>query len=134
MITHNWHLIDLKGQNLGRISTQIAKLLMGKHKADFAPNLDNGDYVVAINANEITVTGNKAEDKKYYRHSGFRKGLREVTLGELRELDSRKLIETSVKGMLPKNKLQQPQMRRLKVYRDDKHPYLKHFNQLNEEK
>lgn len=123
MLNRKWHLIDLKGKNLGRISTQIVSLLMGKIKAETAPHLDSGDYVVAINADQIVVTGRKLLDKKYYRHSGYRKGLREVTLAEMLKSDPRRVIETAVKGMLPKNKLQQPRLRRLKVYKDDQHPY-----------
>jgi len=119
----NWHLIDLSGQTLGRVATQIAGLLMGKHKAAYFPNLDQGDYVVAINSDQIKVTGKKLADKKYYRHSGYPGGLKEVTLGEQMEKDSRKVIEKAVKGMLPKNKLQEPRLRRLKVFKDASHPY-----------
>jgi len=122
--THpSWHLIDLSGQTLGRISTQIAGLLMGKGKASFSPNLDLGDNVVAINADQIKVTGKKMLNKKYYRHSGYPGGLREISLGELIAKDSRKVIEKAVKGMLPKNKLQTPRLRRLRVFKDEKHPY-----------
>lgn len=123
MLNRKWHLIDLKDKNLGRISTQIVSLLMGKTKAETAPHLDSGDYVVAINADQIVVTGRKLLDKKYYRHSGYRKGLREITLAEMLKSDPRRVIEIAVKGMLPKNKLQQPRLRRLKVYKDDQHPY-----------
>lgn len=126
-IKHNWHLINLSGQTLGRISTQIAGLLMGKSKTAFSPNLDMGDTVVAINADQIKVTGKKMQNKKYYRHSGYPGGLREINLGELLAKDSRKVIEKAVKGMLPKNKLQDPRLRRLKVFKDEKHPYKAQF-------
>lgn len=122
-IKRNWHLIDLTGKTLGRVSTEIALLLMGKNKAAFSPNLDSGDYVVAINAKDIIVTGKKLAEKKYQRHSGFPGGFREETLGEMMERDCRKVIEKSVKGMLPKNKLQAPRLTRLKVFKDEKHPY-----------
>lgn len=126
-INRAWHLIDLKGQTLGRVSTQIASLLMGKNKADFSPNLDMGDYVVAINADQIKVTGNKLADKIYYRHSGFPGGFRQATLGEKMQKDSTFVIRASVKGMLPKNKLQDPRLARLKIFTDSKHPYADKF-------
>ena len=122
-IKRHWHLIDLSGQTLGRVSTQIAAFLMGKGKVNQTPNLDMGDYVVAINAAKIKVTGKKLASKKYQRHSGYPGGFREETLGELMERDSRQVIEKSVKGMLPKNKLQSPRLRRLKVFKDETHPY-----------
>ncbi len=122
-IKHNWILIDLKGETLGRVSTKIAGLLMGKGKPSFSPHLDLGDNVVAINSDQIAVTGKKLSDKKYYRHSGYPGGFREVSLGEQMAKDSRRVIEKSVKGMLPKNKLQDIRLRRLKVFKDEKHPY-----------
>ncbi len=122
-IKRNWHLVDLSGQTLGRVGTQIALLLMGKAKVNQSANLDSGDYVVAINAAKIIVTGKKLTDKKYQRHSGFPGGFREETLGDLLARDPRKVIEKAVKGMLPKNKLQSPRLARLKVFKDDKHPY-----------
>ena len=118
-----WHLIDLSGQTLGRISTRIAGLLIGKDKATFSPNLDDGDFVVVINSDGIKVTGKKLTDKSYYRHSGYPGGLREITLGEQIKKDSRRVIEIAVKGMLPKNKLQDPRLRRLKVFKNAVHPY-----------
>lgn len=122
-IVHAWHLIDLSGQTLGRVSTKIASLLMGKGKATFSPHLDMGDNVIAIDSDQIKVTGKKMENKKYYRHSGFPGGLREVNLGEQMEKDSRKVIEKAVKGMLPKNKLQDIRLRRLRVFKNETHPY-----------
>lgn len=122
-VQHNWHLIDINGQVLGRVAVQIAKLLMGKGKALTGDHLDNGDFVVAINASGFKVTGNKMADKMYYSHSGFPGGFREISLAQLAEKDVRKVIEKAVKGMLPKDKLQQTRMRRLKLFVNDKHPY-----------
>jgi large subunit ribosomal protein L13 len=122
-IKRTWYLIDLDGQVLGRIATQIATLLMGKGKTLGGAHLDQGDYVVAINAAKIKVTGKKLTDKTYYSHSGFPGGLKQISLGELLAKDSRKVIEKAVKGMLPKDKHQQTRQRRLKIYKDDKHPY-----------
>lgn len=113
-----WHVIDLKGKILGRVSTEIAKLLMGKDKATFTPNIDDGDYVIALNSDSLVTTGTKTLNKKYYRHSGYGGGFRELTLGEMMEKDSRKVLEISVKGMLPKNKLQDPRINRLNVYKN----------------
>lgn len=130
-IKRNWHLIDLSGKTLGRVSTQIAVLLIGKNKASYSPNMDDGDFVVVINAADIVVTGKKLAEKKYYRHSGFPGGLREESLGDLMKRDPRKVIERAVKGMLPKNKLQDVRLGRLKVYKDEKHPYTQALGLLN---
>ena len=132
-IKRNWHLLDLSGQTLGRVSTIIAELLIGKGKVNLTPNLDMGDFVVAINAAKIKVTGKKLADKKYRRHSGFPGGFREETLGELMKRDPRQVIEKSVKGMLPKNKLQAPRLARLKVFKDEKHPYVQQLGLLKKE-
>lgn len=122
-ISHNWHLIDLDGQVLGRAATQIAGLLMGKGKALTGTHLDNGDFVVAINSDKFKVTGKKLTDKIYYSHSGFAGGLKEISLGDLKEKDSRRVIEKAVKGMLPKDKFQQTRLRRLKLFTGGEHPY-----------
>jgi large subunit ribosomal protein L13 len=129
-VAKNWHVLDLKGMTLGRVSTTIAKLLMGKEKATFTPNIDDGDYVIALNSDGIVTTGTKTLNKKYYRHSGFGGGFRELNLGEMMEKDSRKVLELSVKGMLPKNKFQGPRMTRLKVFKTEIHPYLKHLSNI----
>jgi len=118
-IKRTWYLIDLKDQVLGRVATQIAFHLMGKNKSLVSPNLDNGDFVVAINAKDIKVTGKKLDQKLYQSHSGYPGGFKEFTLKQMMDKDPRKVIEQAVKGMLPKNKLQSPRMRRLKVYLDD---------------
>lgn len=122
-ITRSWHLIDLQGQTLGRVATQIAKLLMGKNKVLSGGHLDGGDFVVAINADNIKVTGNKLTSKIYASHSGFPGGLKERSLEHMMAQDSRKVIEKAVKGMLPKDKHQQNRLRRLKVFVNSTHPY-----------
>jgi large subunit ribosomal protein L13 len=122
-ITRKWHLIDLEGKTLGRIASPIATLLMGKGKVISGYHLDNGDYVVAINADKIIVTGKKLTDKIYYSHSGFPGGFKAISLEQLMAKDSRKVIEKAVKGMLPKDKHQQTRMRRLKLFAEAKHPY-----------
>ena len=122
-ITRKWHLVDLSGQTLGRVSTKIATLLTGKGKVITGDHLDNGDYVVVINSDKVAVTGKKMTDKIYYSHSGFPGGLKEISLGDLMAKDSRKVVEKAVKGMLPKDKHQQDRLRRMKLFAGDKHPY-----------
>lgn len=122
-ITRDWYEIDLKDKYLGRIATQIAFHLMGKNKPLTSPNLDCGDFVVAINAKDIQVTGKKLDKKLYQSHSGYPGGFKESTLRQMMAKDPRKVIEHAVKGMLPKNKLKTPRMRRLKVYLDGKHTH-----------
>ena len=131
-VNTKWHFIDLNGQILGRAATQIARLLAGKDKVLAGGHLDDGDFVVAINAKDIKVTGKKLTDKLYQSHSGFPGGFKEITLGNLLAKDPRKVIEKAVKGMLPKDKHQQTRLRRLKVYSDDKHPYANELG-LNKE-
>ena len=122
-VTRKWHLVDLSGQVLGRSAVKIAKLLAGKGKVLSGDHLDNGDFVVAINAKDFIVTGNKMTEKMYYSHSGFAGGFKELSLEKLKEKDPRRVIEKAVKGMLPKDKHQQTRLRRLKLFTDDKHPY-----------
>ncbi len=122
-IKRHWHLIDLKGQVLGRTATRIAKLLQGKDKVYYVPWLDCGDWIVAVNAKDVKVTGKKFSEKKYYRHSGYPGGFKERTFEQLMARDPRKVIELAVKNMLPKNKLRNERLRRLKVFVDDKHIY-----------
>jgi large subunit ribosomal protein L13 len=119
----NWHLIDLKNQTLGRVCTQIAELLIGKAKTDFSYHRDDGDYVVAINAALIQVTGRKLQQKIYYHHTGFAGHLKELTLKELLAKDPRLVIEHGVYGMLPKNKLRDRRITRLKIFKDDQHTF-----------
>lgn len=127
-IKRDWHVVDAKDQVLGRVSTQIAQLLVGKNKPYFAAHLDCGDYVVVTNAGQIKVTGKKLTDKVYYRHTGYPGALKEESLQEKLEKDPLKVIEASVKGMLPKNKLRDKRLRRLKVFTTDKHPYADKLN------
>lgn len=122
-IKRQWQLIDLKGQVLGRTASQIAQLLMGKNKPNLSPHLDGGDYVVAINAKEVKVTGRKESQKIYWRHSGYPGGERTRTLAEQRMRDARKIIELAVAGMLPKNKLRRQRLNRLKVVAGSEHVY-----------
>lgn len=126
-VKRNWRLYDLKGQVLGRAATDIARMLMGKDKSLYTPHVDTGDYVVAINAGEIKVTGNKMSDKMYYRHSNYPGGFRAESMGEKMNKDPKTVIEAAVKGMLPKNRLQTPRLRRLKVFSGTEHPYAQHL-------
>ena len=115
-IERNWHLLDAKGQILGRLSTRVATLLTGKEKPIWVPYLDLGDYVVVINAKEIAVTGKKETQKRYYRYSGYPSGLRSETLGQLRARRPEEIIRHAVVGMLPKNKLSDRMITRLYVF------------------
>jgi large subunit ribosomal protein L13 len=123
-IKREWHVIDASGQVLGRLATQVAHRLMGKHKPMFAPNLDTGDYVVVINADRVQVTGNKAKQKVYYRHSGYPGGLKSITFEKLMQTNPTRVIEHAVKGMLPRNRLGAEMMKKLRVYAGDAHPHL----------
>ena len=127
-VTRDWHLVDAQDQVLGRLATQIATLLIGKHKPTFTPHIDGGDYVVVINSAKIAVTGGKEEKKAYYHHSNFPGGLKEMTFGEMMEKFPTRAVEKAVYNMLPKNKLRTARMNRLKIYADDQH---KHESQLD---
>ena len=120
-ITHAWHLIDVKDQTLGRISTQIAHKLMGKGKANFVRNLDCGDYVVILNAKEVKVTGKKETDKMYYRHSGYPGGFKEESLKNLRARRPEEVVRHAVKGMLPQNRLRDKMLKRLFIFPSSEH-------------
>ena len=121
-VNRKWLLIDAAdAPTLGRLSATIATYLTGKYKPTFTPHTDGGDYVIVINADKVKVTGNKEEAKKYYRHSGFPGGIKEASLKELRAKDASMIIQKSVFGMLPKNKLQDERMKRLKVYNGSEH-------------
>ncbi len=122
-IEHKWLLIDAKGISLGRLASRLAYMLKGKHKADYAYNLDNGDYLVVINAKDIVLTGKKDTDKKYYRHTGHPGGIKEITYGELLRNNSPKMVKIAVKRMLSNSPLGRDQIKKLKVYADDKHPH-----------
>lgn len=126
-IQRTWHVVDVKGQVLGRIATKIALLLQGKSKPYFVRNLDCGDYVVVTNAAHVTVTGNKETQKKYYRHSGYPGGFRMETLNNVRSKKPEDIIEHAVKGMLPQNKLRAKMLKRLKIFAEDSHTYQDKF-------
>lgn len=123
-IKREWHVIDAADQVLGRLATRVTRLLMGKHKPIFTRNLDTGDYVVILNADKIRVTGNKAKQKVYYRHSGYPGGLKTITYEKLMETKPTRIIEHAVKGMLPHTKLGNSMMKKLRVYVGDVHPHL----------
>ncbi len=122
-LNHEWYLVDAKGQTLGRLATMVATRLLGKHKPSFAPHVDGGDNVVVINAAHISVTGNKLADKKYYHHSGYPGGIKETNLETLLERHPAKAVEKAIAGMLPKNRLHDDRLRRLKVYAGPEHPH-----------
>ncbi len=126
-IKRSWHLVDAQDQILGRLATKIAKLLMGKDKPYFVRHLDCGDWVVVTNAEKIKVTGKKASQKTYYRHSGYPGGFKQITLEKQIALDPTKVIRHAVSGMLPKNKLRKRMLARLRIYSDEKHPYQDKF-------
>ena len=118
-----WYLIDAKGKNLGRISTEIAKILRGKDKVLFTRNIDCGDFVIVINANGIVVTGGKLEEKNYYRHSGYVGNLKTIPMKDMLKKHPNFVLRNSVKGMLPHNILGRHSLRKLKIYSTDTHPH-----------
>tara|TARA_B100000073_G_scaffold280564_1_gene241187 strand:+ start:203 stop:628 length:426 start_codon:yes stop_codon:yes gene_type:complete len=122
-IEQKWYLMDCSGKKLGRLSVQVANILRGKNKPEYTPNSDVGDFVVLVNAKNIEVTGNKAEDKIYYRHTGYPGGIKEISFKDQLEKDPEKLIRDAIKGMLPKNRLNRKIIKKLKVYSDDNHPH-----------
>ena len=122
-VTRRWILIDASSAPLGRVSTEIAKYLIGKYKPNFTPHIDGGDYVVVINAKNVVVTGDKETGKVYYRHSGFPGGIKDATLKEVREKFPERIIENAVKGMLPKNKLAAERLKRLKIFAGSEHAH-----------
>ena len=122
-IKREWHVMDASDKVLGRFATQVASLLMGKHKPMFSPNLDTGDFVVVINAAKIKVTGNKAKQKLYYRHSGYPGGLKSISLEKMMQTHPTRVIEHAVKGMLPHNRLGARMFKKLKVYAGETHPH-----------
>jgi large subunit ribosomal protein L13 len=119
----NWVLVDATGQTLGRLATQLANALRGKRKPEYTPHIDTGDFVVVVNAEKISVTGNKLRDKRYYRHSGYPGGLRSRTLQEMLDRRPEEVIRLAVKGMMPRNRLARKQLTKLKVYAGPEHPH-----------
>ena len=122
-VTREWHVIDATDVVLGRLATQAATLLRGKHKPTFAPHVDGGDFVIILNADKVALTGSKREQKMDYRHSGYPGGLRATSYTELLESDPRRAVEKAVKGMLPHNKLGRQVISKLKVYAGSEHPH-----------
>lgn len=122
-ITREWHVIDATDVVLGRLASQAATLLRGKHKPTFAPHVDTGDFVIIINADKVALTGAKAQQKRAYRHSGFPGGLKSTTYAELLEKSPEKAVEKAVRGMLPKNSIGRQQLTKLKVYAGANHPH-----------
>ena len=119
----NWLVVDATGKTLGRLATQLADILRGKRKPEYTPHVDVGDFVIVINAELISVTGNKRREKRYYRHSGYPGGLRSRTLEEMLARRPEEVIRLAVKGMLPRNRLARTQLRKLKVYAGPDHPH-----------
>ena len=122
-IEQKWYLIDCSNQTLGRLSVRVANILRGKTKPEYTPNADVGDFVVLINAKNIKVTGSKNENKIYYSHSGYPGGIKKINFKDLLEKDPEKVLRNSVKGMLPKNKLNRQMIKKLKIYSDEVHPH-----------
>lgn len=122
-VDQNWLLVDAEGQTLGRMATQIATRLRGKHKAEYTPHVDTGDFIVVINADKVKVTGKKATDKLYYSHSGFPGALKSISFEKLQEKAPERVIQLAVKGMLPKNPLGRAMFKKLKVYAGAEHPH-----------
>lgn len=122
-VSHNWLLIDAEGQTLGRMASAIAARLRGKHKAEFTPHVDTGDFIVVINADKVKVTGNKAKDKMYHSHSAFPGGLKTISFEKLLDKAPERVIQLAVKGMLPRSPLGRAMIRKLKVYAGTDHPH-----------
>jgi len=122
-IKREWQVVDASGQVLGRLASQVAKLLMGKHKSIYTPHLDTGDYVMVLNAAKVEVSGKKANQKIYYRHSGYPGGLKEITFRELFSKYPTRVVEAAVKGMLPKSRLGRAMFKKLRVYAGSEHPH-----------
>lgn len=122
-IKRKWFVVDAQGKTLGRLATRVASVLLGKHKPEFAPHMDVGDFVIVVNADKIHVTGRKMDQKKYYRHSGYPGGLSEITLRDQLVRYPTRAVELAVRGMLPKNRLGRQMLRKLKVYASPEHPH-----------
>jgi large subunit ribosomal protein L13 len=122
-VERRWYVVDADGQTLGRLATRIADTLRGKDKAQYTPHVDTGDFVVVVNAEKVRVTGNKLDQKRYYRHSGYPGGLRSRTLREQLDRRPTEVIRKAVKGMLPKNRLARQQLNKLKIYAGPEHPH-----------
>ena len=122
-VTRDWYVIDAADKTLGRLAAELAHRLRGKHKPEYTPHVDTGDYLVVVNAEKVRVTGNKTTDKMYYRHTGFPGGIKEISFDKLIEKAPERVLETAVRGMLPKNPLGRAMFKKLKVYAGDEHPH-----------
>ncbi len=122
-VRRDWYVVDASGKTLGRLASEIARRLRGKHKPEYTPHVDTGDYIVVINAEKVRVTGNKEAAKMYYRHSGYPGGIRSESLGHLRGRAPERMIQAAVKGMLPRNPLGRAMGRKLKIYAGPEHPH-----------
>ena len=122
-VTRDWFVVDAAGKTLGRLSTEIASRLRGKHKPEYTPHVDTGDYIIVVNADKVAVTGNKAKNKKYYSHSGFPGGIKEINFEKLLDKKPEMVLETAIKGMLPKGPLGRAMFRKLKVYAGAEHQH-----------
>lgn len=122
-VQHRWFVVDAEGRTLGRLASEIARRLRGKHKAEYTPHVDTGDYIVVVNAEKIRVTGTKERDKIYHRHSGYPGGIKEVSLGKLRATHPERVLAGAVRGMMPRNPLGRAMLRKLKVYAGPSHPH-----------
>ena len=122
-VERDWYVIDAAGKTLGRLSTEVARRLRGKHKPEYTPHVDTGDYIVVINCEKVHVTGKKMSDKIYHHHTGYPGGIKSISLEKLLAKAPERVIETAVKGMLPKNSLGRAMYRKLKVYRGAEHPH-----------
>ncbi|MCD6153324.1 MAG: 50S ribosomal protein L13 [Syntrophobacterales bacterium] len=122
-IKRDWHLVDAEGQVLGRLASEIARRLRGKHKAIYTPHVDTGDFVVVVNAEKVSLTGKKLTDKTYYHHTGYPGGIKSVTAGKMLKEKPERLLYIAVKGMLPKNSLGRKMLKKLKIYKGGEHPH-----------
>lgn len=122
-VQRDWYVVDAGGKTLGRLAVEIARRLRGKHKAEYTPHVDTGDYIVVVNAEKITVSGNKAKDKMYHHHTGFPGGIKSISFNKLIDKAPQRVIETAVKGMLPKNSLGRAMFKKLKVFAGPEHSH-----------
>jgi len=122
-VTRDWYVVDATDKTLGRLSTEIANRLRGKHKPEVTPHVDTGDYIVVVNAEKVKVTGNKSTDKLYHHHTGYPGGIKSITFDKLIDKAPERIIEKAVKGMMPKNKLSKAMMSKLKIYAGSEHPH-----------
>ena len=122
-VTREWYLVDATNQTLGRLCTEIANRLRGKHKPEYTPHVDTGDYIVVVNAEKVKVTGNKTTDKIYHRHTGYPGGIKSMSFDKLLAKAPERIIEKAVKGMMPKNKLSRSMLTKLKIYAGSEHPH-----------